>query len=263
MPGLFQRFARIRYGSSSSSDDPPPRPKTAAEELASPIDDTSSPTPALRPEQAFEMSADPATGIIADHTAAAAPASITAASEGATSSESVHVADGEENPREDSDQLQVLDSAAAAAELKQAHKRAKAAAALKRMRASAGFSLWRWLPTFYDPVEDTVRSRIIGVLAVALIPAMLTGLLLEPMITDVATTVQDKAMVFSPLFLPMDPMYIGVVPAKDYAFRFVVRNSKYWPQSGKRRVPAQPRCCRSTATLPPLTLVLPLPFPPE
>jgi hypothetical protein len=68
------------------------------------------------------------------------------------------------------------------------------------------------LPTFYDPVEDTIRSRIIAVLAVAVIPAMLTGLLLEPMITDVADVTRNSVILFSPLFMPMDPMCATPTP---------------------------------------------------
>jgi hypothetical protein len=124
-------------------------------------------------------------------------------------------------------------SASVAAELRKASQKAKAAAALKKMKARSSFSVWRWLPIFFDPIEDTVRSRIIAVLAVAVIPAMLTGLLLEPMITDVASVTQNKAIVFSPLFLPMDPMYVGILPVRGYEFRFVVRNVKNWPKSGK------------------------------
>jgi hypothetical protein len=158
--------------------------------------------------------------------------------------------DGEGRPAADPDQVVVeehgkpadsedqqdneqADVATAAAELKKANQKAKAAAALKKMRARSGFSVWKWLPTFYDPVEDTIRSRVIAALAVAVIPAMLVGLLLEPMVTDIAAVTLNRVIVFSPLFMPLDPVYVGVLPAKGYEFRFVIRNAKNWPQSGK------------------------------
>jgi hypothetical protein len=227
MPSLFSRFARAR--NATGNDDPYSRPKTSAEELATPA--IAEPDDALRPEP------DKTDGDLSADSLAVAQQVQSSSNEDhkTTDPDEVRVEPEDDLIAGESEEQRVVDpaaAAAAAAQLKKANQKAKAAAALKNMKARSGFSLWRWLPTFYDPVEDTVRSRIIAVLAVALIPAMLTGLLLEPMITDVAAVTQNKAMVFSPLFLPMDPMYAGVLPARGYEFRFVVRNAKHWPISG-------------------------------
>jgi hypothetical protein len=228
MPNLFQRFARAR--DTAGGEDPPQRPKTSADELTSTADVIPGPKP-----QPDEM---PVTRTDNDTSADSKDAdgqihSVSIDGRKTADPDQVRV-DAEGNAAE-SEQQQAVDpvaAAAVAAELKKASQKARAAAALKKMKARSGFSLWRWLPTFYDPVEDTIRSRIIAVLAVAVIPAMLTGLLLEPMITDVAAVTQNKAIIFSPLFLPMDPMYVGVLSAQGYEFRFVVRNAKNWPKSG-------------------------------
>jgi hypothetical protein len=222
MPSLIQRFARAR--NPDGAGDPPPRPKTAAEELTTPSDVTSPDPP---PEHAEEAQG---VRVVVDGSAAAD-------GDGRPSADAdqvVPVVEENGKPADSQDQQDIdqADLATAAAELKKANQKAKAAAALKKMRARAGFSVWKWLPTFYDPVEDTIRSRIIAVLAVAVIPAMLVGLLLEPMVTDIAAVTLNRVIVFSPLFIPADPVYVGVLPAKGYEFRFVIRNAKNWPQSG-------------------------------
>lgn len=232
MPSLIQRFVRARK---SGDDLPPgPRPKTSAEELTTPTDVVPGPPSSHDARVGGDSSKnaeDPKDGVDRGAAESEAP--------GGRRTTETHLDEvkvGDDGAAADTEQQQEVDpiaAAAAAAELKKASKKAKAAAALKRMKARSSFSVWTWLPTFYDPVEDTIRSRIIAVLAVAVIPAMLTGLLLEPMITDVSIVTRDKVVNFAPLFIPMDPMYVGVFPAKGYEFRFVVRNSKNWPQSGK------------------------------
>lgn len=228
MPSLIQRFNRAR--NSSGGDDPPPRPKTSAEELTTAADAPPATEPPLKVSGVkTDGNISKAAADCEDHVDAGA-------TEDRQTTDPDQVTIGEGGSAGDSVEQQAVDpvaAAAAAAELRKASQKAKAAAALKKMKARSGFSLWNWLPTFYDPVEDTIRSRIIAVLAVAVIPAMLTGLLLEPMITDVADVTQNKVILLSPLFMPMDPMYVGVPSAKGYEFRFVVRNSKYWPQPGK------------------------------
>jgi hypothetical protein len=222
MPSLIQRFTRAR--NSSGGDDLPTRPKTSAEELTAPSDAAAAPPLEVSDAQTGGDSNKAAADSADDVDAGAAESHQT------TDPNQVTVGEG------DSEEQRAVDpeaAAAAIAELRKASQKAKAAAALKKLKARSGFSLWNWLPTFYDPIEDTIRSRIIAVLAVAVIPAMLTGLLLEPMITDVADVTQNRVILLSPLFMPMDPMYIGVPPAKGYEFRFAVRNSKYWPQPGK------------------------------
>lgn len=220
MPSLIQRFARAR--NPDGAGDPPPRPKTAAEELTTPSDVTSPDPPPEHAEEAqgVRVVVDGSAAADGDRRPPADPDQVVVEENGKP-------ADSED--QQDNDQA---DLATAAAELKKANQKAKAAAALKKMRAQSGFSVWKWLPTFYDPVEDTVRSRIIAVLAVAVIPAMLVGLLLEPMVTDIAAVTLNRVIVFSPLFIPADPVYVGVLPAKGYEFRFVIRNAKNWPQSG-------------------------------
>jgi hypothetical protein len=228
MPSLIQRFNRAR--NSSGGDDPPPRPKTSAEELTTAADATPATEPPLK------VSGAQTDGNISKAAADCEDDADAGATEDRQTTDPDQVTIAEGGSAGDSVEQQAVDpvaAAAAAAELRKASQKAKAAAALKKMKARSGFSLWNWLPTFYDPVEDTVRSRIIAVLAVAVIPAMLTGLLLEPMITDVADVTQNRVILLSPLFMPMDPMYVGVPSAKGYEFRFVVRNSKYWPQPGK------------------------------
>jgi hypothetical protein len=255
MPSLLQRFARAR--NSSAGDDPAPRPKTSAEELTTSADVAH---PDIREPQRHEAQAAQTDGGSNKDAEDSKDAIDSSAAQDRRTSNPDQVTIGEGNEVGDSEDAEeeaanpAAAAAAAAAQLKKASQKAKAAAALKKMKARSGFSLWNWLPTFYDPVEDTIRSRVIAVLAVAVIPAMLAGLLLEPMITDVADVTRNSVILFSPLFMPMDPMcvtpclastyfcnilcmYVGVPPAKGYEFRFVVRNSKYWPQPGKLLFP--------------------------
>ena len=232
MPSLIQRFVRAR---NSGDDLPPgPRPKTSAEELTTVTPTDVAPGPASLHDARVDGDGSKDAENSKDGVDRGAAEAQGGRQTTATLLDEVKI--GDDGAAGDTEQQQEVDpiaAAAAAAELKKASQKAKAAAALKRMKARSSFSVWNWLPTFYDPVEDTIRSRIIAVLAVAVIPAMLTGLLLEPMITDVSIVTRDKVIVFAPLFIPMDPMYVGVFPAKGYEFRFVVRNSKNWPQSGK------------------------------
>jgi hypothetical protein len=240
MPSLIQRFARAR--NPNGNGEPLPRPQTAAEELTTPSDVAS---PDSSPKRSIEA---PGVRVVIDDSSAAAHESRPTEGRGETDGHKVAVEeDGKPADGDDEQDANHADAiATAAAELKKARQKAKAAAALQKMKAQSGFSLWRWLPTFYDPVEDTIRSRIIAVLAVAVIPAMLVGLLLEPMITDTVAVTSNKVLVFSPLFMPLDPVYVGVLPAKGFEFRFVVRNVMNWPQSGKLPIfcyePCTPLC---------------------
>jgi len=219
MPSLIQRFARAR--NPNGTGDAPPRPKTAAEELTSDVASPDPPPKRAEEAQGVLVVVDDSRATDGEGRPAADPDQVVVEEHGKP-------ADSED--QQDNEQADV---ATAAAELKKANQKAKAAAALKKMRARSGFSVWKWLPTFYDPVEDTIRSRVIAALAVAVIPAMLVGLLLEPMVTDIAAVTLNRVIVFSPLFIPADPVYVGVLPAKGYEFRFVIRNAKNWPQSGK------------------------------
>jgi hypothetical protein len=235
MPSLFQRFARAR--NATGGEDAHSRPKTSAEELTTPS--IAAPTGGSASQPVTQTDGD-ASKISADSLADAAQVQSSSIDQPANSTDLNEVRIEDDVNAGEPEEQQAVDpsaAAAAAAELRKASQKAKAAAALKRMKARSGFSLWRWLPTFYDPVEDTIRSRVIAVLAVAVIPAMLTGLLLEPMITDVAEVTQNRVIVFSPLFLPMDPMYVGFLPTRGYEFRFVVRNAKNWPKSGTSQTP--------------------------
>jgi len=238
MPSLLQRFARAR--NANGGDDPPARPRTAAEEQLS------------RPATSAAAPVGGETSNVAQDSVTPVDVPAETAAPAATDPEQIAVGEGQPDAAEEEQPaVDAAAVAAAAAELKKARQKAKAAEALKKMKARSSFSLWRWLPAFYDPVEDTIRSRIIAVLAVAIIPAMLTGLLLEPMITDVASVTGDKVILFSSLYVPMDPMYVGVLPAKGYEFRFVVRNSKYWPQPGALAYISPPPSPRAHSPAPP------------
>ena len=237
MPNLFQRFSHAR--NANGGDDPPPRPRTAAEEqLSRPA--TSAAAAASNETLGVGGQVQGVSMPVAADSRTPADGPEDSGAPAVTDPEQIAVGEGAEGSAEkEQQQQQAADPAAAAvaaaaalAEMQKQRLKAKAEAALKKMKSRTAFSLWRFLPTFYDPVEDTIRSRIIAVLAVAMIPAMLTGLLLEPMITDVVEVTSNKVILLSPLFLPMDPMYVGVLPVKGYEFRFVVRNAKNWPQPG-------------------------------